>query len=152
MQINLKSALKEKVRDEDAASILNISTYTWKKYQRTGRIPDNIAYVMSQKGFIDLPHDFEYYTSTNVLLNLAYHRVTEKELEEKTGISKHIIYQTKYAGCNYFLYEFKELLQQLFDPFILPYYKNGIRTIYCEDHNYMVGQRGYKLKSPKGQE
>lgn len=103
----------------EMGNFLGFMPIYYSKYEEEGEIPSKYIYKLWLK--IDdfpIPDDFFCYTSFTLIVNMKYHKLTQKEVAAMFNISSQSTISTLLTE-NIPMYELKEYFNK-FDPLIIP--------------------------------
>ena len=111
------------------AKYAGITEYYYRRYESTGVIPCKYIYALwkslstSEKEF-PIPEDFFHYTSTTLIINMAYNRMSQWDVAKLFGTKQSTI--SSYC-CKppMPMYELKDKFIKAFPNMIIPYTCNG---------------------------
>lgn len=115
---------KYKYTIEKFAKFAGIGKAYYAKYEKEGEIPSKYIFnLWTRLPDFPIPNDFFYYTSVTLLVNMKYHRLSQKEIAELFGLETQASV-SKYTNGQYPMYEKKECFKNVFDPLIIPFILN----------------------------
>ncbi len=101
------------------AGYCGIGPAYYKKHEEAGDIPSKYIYTLWRRlPNFPLPHDFFFFTSWSLQLNMNLHSMTQTQIAEMFGFRTQALV-SKYMSENIPMYEMKEIFLK-FKPFYAP--------------------------------